>query len=424
MPGEHLPDWIHHLETLVQTPICFGLERLQKLAEKLDFSTFSIPVITVTGTNGKGSVVGFIQQALVTSGYRVGCYTSPHLCRYNERIAINGEPLSDVALLTAFMQVEAARGDLLLTPFEYLTAAALWHFKQASLDFLILEVGCGGRLDAVNMVSPTLAILTGVDFDHLQWLGSTREAIGAEKSGIFRPGIPVVLGEKNPPLSVLAHATQLKCTVYRLGEQFSYQQAPEGGYFFYTPSERLVMPSVQIKPENAATACMALCWLKTHYSLNLDLLHPSLSSFAMPGRYQRFKIQEYTLVLDVAHNPQSIHYLNERLCMDYPAQRKRAIFGMLKDKDCLASIAPLKSTFWDWHLVDTEGDRGLPAETLLAQVQTVVRASCYTKNEVVLALESVLQNAAAGDVIVVFGSFHLVGKVLEWELLDFAPATT
>lgn len=408
-----LDQWIAHIETLATESVVFGLERMQSIATCLDLH-FSIPVVTVTGTNGKGSTVGFIQKALCTAGYHVGCYTSPHLCIYNERILLDDKAISDGDLICALEYIESIRGDLLLTPFEYLTAAALWYFKQQPLDVLVLEVGCGGRLDAVNIVSPAIAVLTCVDLDHMAWLGENREAIGREKSGIFRPGIPVVVGERQAPHSVLDRAKHLDCEVYQLSEHFDVEYSTaQKKYFFYTDQDRLSTPSLKIKPENAATALMVLSILKKKYAIQCSGLETLLLNFSMPCRYQIFQVAGHPVILDVAHNPQAIAYLNSRLHEDFPNVAKHAIFATLKDKDYLRSALEVRSTFVDWYLVDTEGSRGLDRSILVEQFSAILTVPCYGVSDASSVFEQLIavQNK---DLVVVFGSFQVVGKIFSF----------
>jgi dihydrofolate synthase/folylpolyglutamate synthase len=221
-----LADWLHHLETAHSRPIELGLDRVEKVRAALGLS-FDVPVITVGGTNGKGSVCAFLEAILREAGYRVGLYTSPHIVRYNERVRIDGVEASDEALVAAFERVEAARGTTSLTYFEMGTLAAACLFADASLDVVILEVGLGGRLDAVNVFDPDCAVVVTVDLDHMEYLGPTREHIGHEKAGIFRAGKPAVYGEENPPRSLLDHAADIGARLLRFGEDFGVERSPQ-----------------------------------------------------------------------------------------------------------------------------------------------------------------------------------------------------
>ena len=262
MSSKSLPQWFSYIESLHAKPMALGLERIAQVAKKLRISKFHCPVITVAGTNGKGSCVAFLEAILLAAGYRVGAYTSPHLLRFNERIRIGGEEISDEQLILLFQRVELARGDITLTYFEFTTLAALLYFKLLPLDALILEVGLGGRLDAVNCVEPDVAVITTVALDHMDWLGTTREAIGFEKAGIFRRHCPAICGDLDPPKSVLAVAQELSVPLYCLGRDFNFTVM--GSLWAWqhkaVSHDNLPMPALPV--QNAATALMALQCLR------------------------------------------------------------------------------------------------------------------------------------------------------------------
>ncbi|HZV23293.1 MAG TPA: bifunctional tetrahydrofolate synthase/dihydrofolate synthase, partial [Luteimonas sp.] len=311
-PSRTLDEWLAYIERQHPKSIALGLERVREVAARLQLARPASQVITVAGTNGKGSTVAFIESIARAAGWKVGAYTSPHLLAYNERVRIDGVDATDDALVAAFESVEAARGDTALTYFEYGTLAALWLFQRTGLDLAVLEVGLGGRLDAVNLVDADVAVITTVDLDHQDWLGNDREAIGREKAGIARAGRPLVLGEDDPPSSVLGHAYAIGASAIRAGCDFFFSPTEAGhwqwrevGAGLELPSPRLAAPS-QLR--NAATAIAALRALPD--TLPTDAYAQGVADTDLPGRLQRFNRIGVEVVVDVAHNPQAARELH------------------------------------------------------------------------------------------------------------------
>jgi dihydrofolate synthase/folylpolyglutamate synthase len=420
-PGS-LPHWLAYIERQHPQSIAMGLGRVREVAGRMGLMRPAKKVITVGGTNGKGSTVAFIEAAARAAGWSVGAYTSPHLLAYNERVRIDGREASDDALVAGFEAVEAARGDTPLTYFEYGTLCALWLFQRSRPDLAILEVGLGGRLDAVNIVDPDVAVITTVDLDHQDWLGNDREAIGQEKAGIARAWKPLVLGEDDPPASVLRHAYAVGASAVRANCDFFFELMPvagneeprwrwrEVGWEVELPLPRLAAPA-QLR--NAATAIAALRAL--HRPVPKAAIAQGIATAHVPGRMQRFEREHVTIVLDVAHNPQAAGELAQWLLANPIPGRTFAVFAALGDKDLHGVVAALNGQVDGWLLagIDDAGPRGLAVGDFahrLAGTAAADGAAYATARE---ALPAALEQAAPGDRILVFGSFHTVAAALQ-----------
>lgn len=404
-----LDDWLSWFEAHhPMHQIVMGLDRVGMIATRLALLPWSIPTITVAGTNGKGSTVACLEAMLLAAGYRTGAYTSPHLLRYNERIRILGEDVTDDALCQAFAAVYAA-SDTSLTYFEYDTLAALWLFHQMSLDVVILEVGMGGRLDAVNLVDADVAIITTVDLDHQAWLGHDRCAIGREKAGIFRANRPAIYGESDPPQSVLDRAAALNVDLQVLGRDFTYQQTDHAwevhGRTHFTD---LPLPAVALS--NAASAIVALQQLPT-LPCSHSHMKQAIGKVALPGRLQQWSKQP-RITLDVAHNPQAARRLAAELIAHPVVGQSYALVGMLQDKDIGATLSPLSHIIDHWVVASLPGERGADA-TIVADRLHLLGCHVLAHYSTVLeAYTQVLSMLQPEDQLVVFGSFHTVGPVL------------
>jgi dihydrofolate synthase / folylpolyglutamate synthase len=393
-----------------------GLERVADVRSRMD-APLACPVVTVTGTNGKGSTCALLESMLAAASYRTGLYTSPHLLSYNERVRIGGAPAADEALLAAFNAVEDARGEVPLTYFEYGTLAALWLFARASLEAVVLEVGLGGRLDAVNVVDADVAVVTSIDLDHMDYLGPTREDIGREKAGIFRAGRPVVCGEPDPPPTLLAHAHALGAPLSRIGRDYGYVSG-EGQWSYWGPGggrHGLPTPALRgaIQLANAATAITALDLLGDRLRVSAGALRTGLVSVKLAGRFQVLAGRP-TIVLDVAHNPHAARVLAATLGTMGFHPRTTAVFGMLADKDVDGVVAATMSRFDRWHVATLPGPRGADADALRA---ALVRAGVSVRDihnhgDVASAYRAARSEAGEADRIVVFGSFLTVAAAL------------
>jgi dihydrofolate synthase/folylpolyglutamate synthase len=416
-----LAEWLAYIERQHPKSIDMGLERVREVATRMRLRRPAKQVITVGGTNGKGSTVAFIEAIGRAAGWKVGAYTSPHLLAYNERVRVDGLDASDADLIAAFETIEAARGDTPLTYFEYGTLAALWLFERAKLDLAILEVGLGGRLDATNLVDPDVAVITTVDLDHQEYLGDDREAIGFEKAGIARAWKPLVLGEDDPPASVLRHAYAIGASAVRANCDFFFARLPQAigeppqwrwreiGWRVELPLPQLAAPS-QLR--NAATAIAALRALGK--PLPKPAIAQGVSGARVAGRLQRFERDGVEIVVDVAHNPQAARELAAWLAQTPVPGRNLAVFGALGDKDVVGVARALEADIDGWYLggLEAAGPRGGSVDALAAKLAGTAAAGGAHHADVATALAAARAQAGSGDRILVFGSFHTVAAAL------------
>jgi len=413
-----LADWLAYIERQHPQAIALGLERVGRVRDAMGLVP-AVPVITVAGTNGKGSTCAMLDAVLSAAGYRVGLYSSPHLLRYNERVRIAGREADDEALVSAFARVEAARnekaGNTRLTYFEFGTLAAVDLFLRSAVDVLVLEVGMGGRLDAVNAFDADCAIVTSIGLDHMSYLGATREAIGHEKAGIFRAGKPAVLADPAPPASALAHAQAIGAQLLRMGHEFGYLDEVDRWLFWGPAGRRSGMPhpalrgSIQL--QNASAAFAALDTLQQRLPVSVQDLRRGLNEVELPGRFQVLPGRPM-VVLDVGHNPQAAAVLADNLSWMGPCADTWAVFGMLRDKDVAGVVRLLAKRIDHWMICTLPPPRGARAAEL-AQVLEEAGASAVREFEnPALAYAVACSEAAENDRIVVFGSFHTVADVL------------
>ncbi|MCD9124615.1 bifunctional tetrahydrofolate synthase/dihydrofolate synthase [Luteimonas fraxinea] len=412
-----LADWLSAIEARHPTEIEMGLDRVGAVYARMDCGRPAAQVITIAGTNGKGSTVAFVESIARAAGWRVGAYTSPHLLTYNERVRINGVDVDDAALVEAFEAVEAARGDTPLTYFETGTLAALWLFARAELDLAVLEVGLGGRLDAVNIVEPDVAVITTVGLDHQDWLGNDVETIGLEKAGIARAWKPLIVGDTDPPASVLRHAYRIGAVAVRGGSDFLYVPTDAGtwtwrevGFEAELPMPTLAAP-VQLR--NAAVAIAAIRALDR--DLDDAALAAGIAGANVAGRLQRFERDGVDVVVDVAHNPQAAQALADWLIAAPAAGRTVAVYAALADKDAAGVVGALAPSIAHWHLAGSTvaGARGQDAATLRARLSEVLEDDVTGHVDVATALSAALAEAAPGDRVLVFGTFHAAAAALQ-----------
>jgi dihydrofolate synthase/folylpolyglutamate synthase len=418
-PGT-LTEWLAYLETLHPKAIAMGLDRVRAVHQRLG-ATLACPVITVTGTNGKGSTSAILESMLRCAGYRTALYTSPHLLRYNERVAIGGCALDDDALVAAFHAVEDARTAsepaVPLTYFEFGTLAALWSFARAAPDVAVLEVGLGGRLDAVNIVDADVAVVTSVDLDHMDYLGPTREHIGLEKAGIMRPGRPAVCGDPDPPQSLVAFAREIGATLFLAGRD--YRHAAEGTQWRYEgpggPRFGLPYPALRgaYQLGNAATALAALGLLRDRLPVSSGAVRDGLTRVDLPGRFMVLPGRPVT-VLDVAHNPHAARTLADTLGQMGYHPRTIAVVGMLKDKDIDGVVRAVAPRIDEWRVASLPGARGGAAPALrdVLVAAGVAATSIRMFDDVAAAWRDAQDGAGEADRIVVFGSFLTVAAAL------------
>ncbi len=415
MGEKSLKDWLSWLETLHPQEIELGLKRVSIVAETLNLLPVKPQVITVAGTNGKGSTIAAIEAILLAMGLTVGSYTSPHITLYNERIRINGRNADDEEILAAFELIEAARSETPLTYFEYGTIAALQIFAQNELDYLLLEVGLGGRLDAVNIVPADIAVITSIGLDHTEWLGSDREQIAGEKAGILRPGITFVCGDSNPPKALKDISQELACQSYWQGEEFFWQQAGEvwswrGLNSQGQPINMQDLPPGQLMLGNLATALQTVCLGQTVPPATV--LKEVFANLTLPGRQQHFELQGIEYILDVSHNPEAVEELN-RILVENPATgRTAALFSAMSDKDIRGMIQAVAGSIEAWFIADLpKVPRAASSDELTAVLQECgVQMVSVNKNPR-QALRRAQSLMGPGDRLVVFGSFHTISEV-------------
>jgi dihydrofolate synthase/folylpolyglutamate synthase len=410
-----LAGWLAHVERLHPKTIELGLERVRVVLDRLAIPKFC-PILTVGGTNGKGSTCAMLEACLLAAGYRVGCYTSPHLLRYNERVRVDGRALDDAPLAAAFAAVEEARGDTTLTYFEFGTLAAWAAFARARPDALVLEIGLGGRLDAVNAVDPDCAILTSVDLDHMEYLGDTRERIGWEKAHIFRPGCPAIVGDPVPPRTVVDHAREIGAHLARIGHEFGYDADRQQWRYWGPGGTRagLAHPALRGANQlvNAAVCIAALDSLHRLLPVSAQAIREGLAHAELPGRFQVLPGRP-TVILDVAHNPQAAAVLSANLASMGSFRRTLAVVGMLRDKDLAGVVSKLAAHVDRWFAATLDNPRGATADEV-ARAITATRPNADVQRFASpgAALAAAQEAAGQGDRIVAFGSFYTVADVM------------
>ena len=406
-----LADWLGYIERQHPQPIALGLERVAEVFHRLAIR-ISCPIVTVGGTNGKGSTCALLEAILSCAGYRTGLYTSPHLLRYNERVRIAGREAHDAGLADAFAAVESARGATPLTYFEFGTLAALHLFSKENLDVAVLEVGLGGRLDAVNVVDADCVVLTSVGIDHSEYLGSTREAIGREKAGIFRAAMPAVVADPSPPASVLEEGRRIGAKLLLIGRDFGYQ-AQGTQWAYWGPAGKrsgLAHPALRgvAQLRNASAAIAALDALRERLPIAMKDVRRALSGVVLPGRFQVLPGRPQ-LVLDVAHNPEAAAVLAANLGDSGFSPETIAVFGMLKDKDIAGVVRAVAPRITRWHLATLPGPRGADSSYLKEMLlEEKIQNPVFEYASVAEALAAAKSEAAENDKIVVFGSFLTV----------------
>lgn len=420
MTARNLEQWLSYLEQMHPSEIDMGLARVQDVVQRLGLPRIADKIVTVTGTNGKGSTCAFLASLVTQQGLSVGVYSSPHLLRYNERVRINGQDVSDEQFCAAFTAIETARGDISLTYFEMGTLAAFWLFAQAPLDVVILEVGLGGRLDAVNIIDADVSVITNIGLDHHDWLGDTRESVAYEKAGIFRSGRTALCGDLNPPEPILTTAANLKAPLLLRGRDFDLQVAEHSWQWrgVDTQGQPLQLNDIallSLPVENAALALQAYVALGLPWQPEAVL--QGLQQAHITGRLQkidiRYKERSLQLLLDVAHNPHAAQYLAQRLQSQPIQGRRLAVLGMLDDKDVSGVLSCIAEQFASWAVAPLPSPRSCTAENL----ESVLReqgASVVACDSIATAIEAQCAVADEHDQIVIFGSFFTVAQALQW----------
>lgn len=419
MRFDTLDQWLHWQETLHPSEIELGLERLAPVYQRLALNFSGVTVITIAGTNGKGSCGAMLGAILHNTTHRVGTYSSPHLIRYNERISVDGEVIDDAALCSAFDVVDRARRDVSLTYFEFGTLAALVYFARRECDVLLLEVGLGGRLDAVNIVDPSIALITTIDLDHMEWLGSSRNEIALEKAGILRKAIPLVCGEIDPPSTLLQKVDELGVPAKFLKRDFDFTITPSG-WRWSTENQQyegLPMPSLQgeFQCKNAACVIMVLHLLKSKISVNQQQIAAGLQNIVLLGRLQQIG-QRPQMLVDVAHNPEAARALEGVLAQSPCKGETHAVFAVLANKDAGQIIESLSNVVDVWHIAPLKHPAGLPVQALVKHLKASANSLRYNEyTSITSAWNSVKKSIRPEDRMIGFGSFYCVAEILALE---------
>lgn len=422
--------WLSYIESLHPKSIAMGLERVKQVIGRLKLQK-NFKVISVAGTNGKGSTCAMLEQIYTQAGFTVGCYTSPHLLRYNERVRINGVEVSDEALCTAFSAVETARksGEVVaLTYFEVGTLAAMWHFSQIGIDVAILEIGLGGRLDAVNAFEPDCAIVTSVDLDHQEFLGESREKIGVEKAGVYRQSIPAICGDNHPPQSLINYAQQIHADFKCIGHDFTYTWSATDWCYL---SDGLVIHTLPLPAleghyqlNNAACAVAAVESLQAYLPVTTASIAKAMRLVSLSGRFQTVSKVPW-VILDVAHNPHAAKALAENLAALKLTERTHAktsaVIAMLADKDMKGVVHALKNEIDTWYVANIDHVRGARASDLaaiIAEIMPNAVIKCFDTAAKAYEQASIDTETCIdrneNDKIVVFGSFFTVANVMQY----------
>jgi dihydrofolate synthase/folylpolyglutamate synthase len=417
-----LADWLTHLESLHPKTIALGLERVAQVKQRLNLQT-DFPVIIVGGTNGKGSVCAILESMLHAAGYRVGCYTSPHLLDYNERVRVGKQQASDAELSASFARIEQVRGEIPLTYFEFGTLAAMQLFVEHKVDVAILEVGLGGRLDAVNVFDADCAVVTSIDIDHADYLGDTRELIAFEKAGIFRAGKVAVFGDSDVPQAIRTQAEKVGAELWCIGSEFGFTSHQGQWDFRSKACTRSALPFPALRGayqlNNACAALAALDALKEKLPVSMEAVRRGLVEVTLSARFQMIPGKP-ALILDVAHNPHAARSLAQNLAALPPCPKTYAVCAMLKDKDMAGVVAALKSQVDVWLVAGINAPRGASADELglvldLSHAGEVLRFPTVTE-----ALHHAYNRAGENDRIVAFGSFYTVAELMRAEGLRSA----
>jgi dihydrofolate synthase/folylpolyglutamate synthase len=416
MRFDSLKGWLDWQESLHPLAIDLGLERAAQVFQALNPDCLKPPTITVAGTNGKGSCIAYLEAIYRAQGYRVGAYSSPHILKYNERIKIDGKPVSDELICEAFERIEAVRGNTSLSYFEFGTLAALDIFWRSGLDIQLLEVGLGGRLDAVNIVDPDVALITSIGIDHVDWLGATREAIGQEKAGIFRAKTPAIVGDCNPPASLLKNAIDKNALLHCIDKDFGFKKQTTTWDWFAGDRHIRQLPEPGLKGEhqyrNASAVILAVEILAKNLPVSDRSIRVGLKNTHLLGRFQLIN-DKIPVLLDVGHNPEAVKTLVDYLNKTFPGKRIHAIFSMMKDKDIASVINIMSPVVYDWFFAPLANPRAA-TESVMQEIfsQNPVTKVSFGFTCFAQAYDAAKNQALEDDLLLVFGSFFLVSDCL------------
>jgi dihydrofolate synthase/folylpolyglutamate synthase len=416
MRFDSLKGWLDWQESLHPLAIDLGLERAAQVYHALNPDCLKPLTITVAGTNGKGSCIAFLEAIYRAEGYRVGAYSSPHILKYNERIKIDGKPVSDELICETFARIESVRGNTSLSYFEFGTLAALDIFWRSGLDVQLLEVGLGGRLDAVNIVDPSVSLITSIGIDHVDWLGSTREAIGQEKAGIFRAKTPAIVGDCDPPNSLLQNAVDKDARLYCIGKEFGFKKQSTTWDWFAGDRHISRLPEPGLKGEhqyrNASAVILAVELLAKSLPVSDLSIRTGLKNIHLLGRFQLIN-DKIPVLLDVGHNPEAVKTLVDYLKKAFPGKRIHAIFSMMKDKDIAGVLEIMNPVVYDWFFAPLANPRAA-SEALMREIfstSSVPRIS-FGFTGFAEAFNAAKNQSLENDLLLVFGSFFLVSDCL------------
>jgi dihydrofolate synthase/folylpolyglutamate synthase len=412
----NLNDWIGYIESIHPSTIDLTLERIKIVIERLNLD-ISFPILTIGGTNGKGSTCSILESIYKEAGYKVACYTSPHFLHFNERIKIQAVAVSDELICEAFSRIESAREGVTLTYFEYGTIAAMIIFSEAHVDVAILEVGLGGRLDAVNVFDADCAIVTTVDLDHMDYLGHTREAIGFEKAGIYRTEKTAIFGDFDPPQSLIKHAEVIHADLKIIGKDFGYEVHHDSFDFLIDSSFVMNLPLPKLQGDfqlaNATNALMALKAMEDKLPLTEISIQKGITLTLLPGRFQEVKTMP-SLIFDVAHNPQAARSLSHNLKTHVVLGKTIAVFSILKDKDIFGVIQVLNLDIDAWFIAEIQNERAASIETISNAIQKInPSAHIEAFKNIQEAYQFASKEVTRNDRIIVFGSFFTVADIMK-----------
>ena len=411
MNQRSLQGWLLYIQTLHVKEMDLSLERVALVAQRLNLSTTqSCPVITVAGTNGKGSCVAGLEAIYLAAGYRVGAFTSPYLYRHNEQVRIQGKEAEDDLFCRAFEKVEMARGEIGLTIFEFNTLATFIMFKEAKLDVWILEVGLGGRWDAVNVMDADVAIVASIGIDHTDWLGHTREEIAFEKAGIFRSKAPAVCGDLDPPHTLIDVAKKIAAPLFCQNKQFGFEKKQSSWDWWSEKNDLTDLPLSTLALQNMATVLMAVELLQQKLPVTRPAIVKALAKVTLPGRIQVIP-GDVEQIFDVSHNPAAAEFLSTWLREHAISGKTRAVFSMLADKDIVATLDVIKKYFAEWYIAALPVKRGAALEVLTQSFKKAEIHQVKTFSTIKDAYHAALKNSISGDRVVVFGSFHTVAEI-------------